>query len=41
MGNDMVGVVHPCKVYGAMAVARPVQVLNVEVRSAHASAVLA
>ena len=28
MGTDMVGVVHPCKVYGAMAVARPVLVLG-------------
>ena len=28
MGNEMVGVVHPCKVYGAMAVARPVLVLG-------------
>ena len=24
MGSDMVGIVHPCKVYGAMAVSRPV-----------------
>ncbi len=24
MGDDMVGIIHPCKVYGAMAVARPV-----------------
>jgi colanic acid biosynthesis glycosyl transferase WcaI len=24
MGDDVVGIVHPCKVYGAMAVARPV-----------------
>jgi colanic acid biosynthesis glycosyl transferase WcaI len=24
MGNDMVGIVHPCKVYGAMGVSRPV-----------------
>jgi glycosyltransferase involved in cell wall biosynthesis len=24
MGNDMVGIVHPCKIYGAMAAARPV-----------------
>lgn len=24
VGNDVVGVVHPCKIYGAMAVARPV-----------------
>ncbi len=28
MGSEMVGVVHPCKVYGAMAVARPVLVLG-------------
>jgi colanic acid biosynthesis glycosyl transferase WcaI len=24
MGNDLVGVIHPCKVYGAMAVGRPI-----------------
>ena len=24
IGNDMIGVIHPCKIYGAMAVARPV-----------------
>jgi colanic acid biosynthesis glycosyl transferase WcaI len=24
LGSDMVGIIHPCKVYGAMAVARPV-----------------
>ncbi|MCA9310139.1 MAG: glycosyltransferase family 4 protein, partial [Phycisphaerales bacterium] len=24
IGNDVVGIVHPCKVYGAMAVARPI-----------------
>jgi colanic acid biosynthesis glycosyl transferase WcaI len=24
MGNDVVGVIHPCKVYGAMALARPI-----------------
>ncbi len=24
MGDDVVGIVHPCKIYGAMAVARPV-----------------
>jgi len=24
MGDDMVGMVHPCKVYGAMAVRRPI-----------------
>jgi colanic acid biosynthesis glycosyl transferase WcaI len=24
LGNEMVGIIHPCKVYGAMAVARPI-----------------
>jgi glycosyltransferase involved in cell wall biosynthesis len=28
MGNDMVGIVHPSKIYGAMAVGRPVLVLG-------------
>ena len=28
MGSDMVGIVHPCKVYGAMAAARPVLYLG-------------
>jgi glycosyltransferase involved in cell wall biosynthesis len=28
MGNEMVGVVHPCKVYGAMAVGRPLLLLG-------------
>jgi glycosyltransferase involved in cell wall biosynthesis len=28
MGNDMVGIVHPCKIYGAMAVGRPVLALG-------------
>lgn len=28
MGREMVGIVHPCKVYGAMAVARPLLVLS-------------
>ena len=28
MGNDMVGVVHPCKVYGAMAAHRPLLLLG-------------
>jgi len=23
LGTDMVGIIHPCKVYGAMAIARP------------------
>jgi glycosyltransferase involved in cell wall biosynthesis len=28
VGNEIVGIVHPCKVYGAMAVARPVLLLG-------------
>jgi hypothetical protein len=28
MGDGMVGIVHPCKVYGAMAVARPILLLG-------------
>jgi colanic acid biosynthesis glycosyl transferase WcaI len=28
MGNEMVGIVHPCKIYGAMAVGRPVLALG-------------
>ncbi len=28
MGDDVVGIVHPCKVYGAMAVARPILLLG-------------
>jgi glycosyltransferase involved in cell wall biosynthesis len=28
MGENMVGIIHPCKVYGAMAVARPVLLLG-------------
>lgn len=28
LGNEMVGIIHPCKVYGAMAVARPVLFLG-------------
>ena len=28
MGDDMVGIVHPCKIYGAMTVARPVLVIG-------------
>ncbi len=28
IGNDVVGIVHPCKVYGAMAVARPILLLG-------------
>jgi glycosyltransferase involved in cell wall biosynthesis len=30
MGDAMVGIVHPCKIYGAMAVARPLLVLGPE-----------
>ncbi len=28
MGNNMVGIVHPCKIYGAMSVGRPVLLLG-------------
>src|SRR5205814_3260316 len=28
VGDDIVGIVHPCKIYGAMAVARPVLLLG-------------
>lgn len=28
MGDSMVGVIHPCKIYGAMAVARPILLLG-------------
>lgn len=28
VGNEVVGVVHPCKVYGAMAIARPILLLG-------------
>jgi hypothetical protein len=28
LGNEMVGIIHPCKVYGAMAVGRPVLFLG-------------
>ena len=28
LGNDMVGIIHPCKVYGAMSVARPILALG-------------
>jgi colanic acid biosynthesis glycosyl transferase WcaI len=30
MGDEVVGIVHPCKVYGAMAVARPILYLGPE-----------
>jgi glycosyltransferase involved in cell wall biosynthesis len=35
LGNDMVGIIHPCKIYGAMAVGRPV--LFVGPRPSHAA----
>ncbi len=38
MGNEMVGVVHPCKIYGAMAVGRPI--LLVGPRPCHVSEIL-
>lgn len=38
MGNEMVGIVHPCKVYGAMAVARPLLLLGP--RPCHASEII-
>jgi len=28
LGSEMVGIIHPCKVYGAMAVARPILFLG-------------
>src|SRR6185436_19164945 len=28
IGDDVVGIVHPCKVYGAMAVSRPILLLG-------------
>lgn len=39
MGNDMVGIVHPCKIYGAMAVSRPVLLLGP--RASHAGEIIA
>jgi glycosyltransferase involved in cell wall biosynthesis len=38
MGESMVGVVHPCKVYGALAVGRPILLLGPE--SCHVSDIL-
>jgi len=35
LGNDMVGIIHPCKIYGAMAAGRPVLVIGP--RPSHAS----
>jgi len=39
LGSDMVGIVHPCKIYGALAVARPV--IFVGPAPSHASDILA
>lgn len=39
VGNDVVGIVHPCKIYGAMALARPI--LLVAPDPCHASELLA
>ena len=39
MGDNMVGIVHPCKIYGAMACARPV--LLVGPRASHAGELIA
>ena len=39
MGDDMVGIVHPCKIYGAMACGRPV--LFVGPRVSHAAELIA
>ena len=38
LGDPMVGIIHPCKVYGAMAVARPI--LYMGPRPSHISAIL-
>ncbi len=38
LGDDMVGIIHPCKVYGSMAVARPI--LFVGPRPSHVSDLL-
>jgi colanic acid biosynthesis glycosyl transferase WcaI len=38
LGDEMVGIIHPCKVYGAMAVARPVLYLGP--RPSHVSDIL-
>lgn len=39
VGDDMVGIVHPCKIYGAMAVGRPILLFGPE--ACHASDILA
>jgi hypothetical protein len=38
LGADMVGIIHPCKIYGAMAVGRPVLFLGP--RPSHVSDIL-
>jgi glycosyltransferase involved in cell wall biosynthesis len=38
LGNEMVGIIHPCKIYGAMAVGRPV--LLVGPRPSHAADII-
>lgn len=38
MGDDMVGIIHPCKIYGALAVGRPILYLGPE--QSHAGAIL-
>jgi len=38
LGDDMVGIIHPCKIYGAMAVARPILLLGPH--PSHASEIL-
>jgi len=39
VGDDMVGIVHPCKIYGAMAVGRPILLFGPE--ACHAGDILA
>lgn len=38
LGNDMIGIIHPCKIYGAMAVGRPILYLGP--RPSHVSDIL-
>jgi glycosyltransferase involved in cell wall biosynthesis len=38
LGNEMVGIIHPCKIYGAMAVGRPI--LFIGPRPSHASDII-
>jgi glycosyltransferase involved in cell wall biosynthesis len=38
MGDDMVGIIHPCKIYGALAVGRPILYFGPE--QSHAGAIL-